>query len=99
MGSNIIFVKKVRVCLKTLSIPFTKWQLCFTKWGAENANYDSFSAREYGHLHDVEVGRIYAGDWAFIPWSADTPSDPADFKITPSTSASHTLEYMLFTDE
>jgi len=46
-------------------------------------------------IHDVEVGRIYAGDWALIPWSADTTSDDADFKITPSTSASHTLEYMI----
>tara|TARA_R110002050_G_scaffold252327_1_gene390542 strand:- start:435 stop:842 length:408 start_codon:yes stop_codon:yes gene_type:complete len=46
-------------------------------------------------IHDVEVGRIYAGDWALIPWSADTTSDNADFKITPSSSASHTLEYMI----
>ena len=27
------------------------------------------------------VGRIYAGDWAFIPWAST-----ADFKITPSES-------------
>jgi len=46
-------------------------------------------------IHDVEVGRIYAGDWALIPWSADTTSDNADFKITPSSNASHTLEYMI----
>lgn len=46
-------------------------------------------------IHDVEVGRIYAGDWALIPWSADTTGDNADFKITPSSSASHTLEYMI----
>jgi hypothetical protein len=46
-------------------------------------------------IHDVEVGRIYAGDWALIPWSADSTGDNADFKITPSTSASHTLEYMI----
>ena len=49
-------------------------------------------------IHDVEVGRLYAGDWALIPWSADTTGDNADFKITPSSTASHTLEYMLFTD-
>lgn len=34
------------------------------------------------------VGRIYAGDWAFIPWSAT-----ADFKITPSETTEMTLEY------
>jgi len=44
----------------------------------------------------VVVGRIYAGDWAFFPWSADTTSTNCDIDITPSTSASHTLEYMLF---
>ena len=49
-------------------------------------------------IHDVEVGRIYAGDWALIPWSADTTGDNTDFKITPSSSASHTLEYMLFAE-
>ena len=49
-------------------------------------------------IHDVEVGRIYAGDWVLIPWSADTTGDNTDFKITPSSSASHTLEHMLFTD-
>lgn len=36
------------------------------------------------------VGRIYAGDWAFIPWSST-----ADFKITPSESTEMTLEYMV----
>ena len=45
-------------------------------------------------IHDVEVGRIYAGDWVLLPWSADTTSDNADFKITPSSSASHTLEHL-----
>jgi len=49
-------------------------------------------------IHDVEVGRIYAGDWALIPWSADTTNDDADFKIDPSHN-DMTLEYMLFTDE
>lgn len=39
---------------------------------------------------DQVVGRIYAGDWAFIPWSST-----ADFKITPSESTEMTLEYMV----
>jgi hypothetical protein len=34
------------------------------------------------------VGRIYAGDWAFIPWAAT-----ADFKVTPSETTEMTLEY------
>ena len=47
-------------------------------------------------IANVVVGRIYAGDWAFFPWSADTTGTNCDIDITPSTSASHTLEYMLF---
>ena len=42
------------------------------------------------------VGRLYAGDWAFFPWN--NHDGAADIKITPSTSASHTLEYMILTD-
>jgi len=44
------------------------------------------------------VGRLYAGDWAFLPWSADTTGTNCDIDITPSAS-NMTLEYMLFTDE
>ena len=40
-----------------------------------------------------DVGRLYAGDWAFFPWSGDW-----DIAITPSDVNSMTLEYMLFTD-
>jgi len=46
----------------------------------------------------VVVGRLYAGDWALIPWSADTTGTNCDVDITPSSSASHTLEYMLFNE-
>ena len=44
------------------------------------------------------VGRLYAGDWAFFPWAADTTGTNCDIDITPSAS-DMTLEYMLFTDE
>lgn len=36
------------------------------------------------------VGRIYAGDFAFIPWDGT-----ADFKITPSVATTMALEYLL----
>ena len=47
-------------------------------------------------LGDREVGRLYAGDWAFFPWN--NHDGAADIKITPSESTSMTLEYMLLTD-
>tara|TARA_Y100001973_G_scaffold88541_1_gene133869 strand:- start:2512 stop:2916 length:405 start_codon:yes stop_codon:yes gene_type:complete len=43
-----------------------------------------------------DVGRLYAGDWALIPWSAHDNDN--DIKIDPSDN-DMTLEYMLFTDE
>ena len=47
-------------------------------------------------IGDIQMGRLYAGDWAFFPWNADTGSTPdADVKIDPSAN-DMTLEYMLF---
>jgi len=47
---------------------------------------------------DQELGRLYAGDWALLPWNADVDATPdADIKITPS-AASMTLEHMVFID-
>ena len=43
-----------------------------------------------------EIGRLYAGDWAFFPWN--NHDGAADIKITPSVSTSITLEHMLFID-
>ena len=44
-----------------------------------------------------ELGRIYAGDFMFAPWNADTTSTNSDIKITPSNSGM-TAEYMAFID-
>lgn len=38
-----------------------------------------------------DVGRLYAGDWALIPWDGT-----ADFKYTPGQTDSTTVEYMMF---
>jgi len=45
-------------------------------------------------INSEQIGKLYAGDFAFFPWEAN--ADTNDIKIQPSTSASHTLEYMLF---
>jgi hypothetical protein len=60
----------------------------------------STTAAEYFEIQvaGTVVGRIYAGDWAFLPWSADSTGTNCDIDITPSAS-NMTLEYMLFTDE
>jgi hypothetical protein len=41
-------------------------------------------------LASQHVGRLYAGDWMFIPWSGGT-----DIKLTPNVSTSVTVEYMV----
>jgi len=58
----------------------------------------STTASEYFLItvNGEDVGRLYAGDWAFFPWSAHDADN--DIKIDPSAD-SMTLEYMLFTDD
>ena len=45
-------------------------------------------------INSEQMGKLYAGDWAFFPWEAN--ADTNDIKIAPSVSNSITLEYMLF---
>jgi len=60
----------------------------------------STTAAQYFEIQvaGVVVGRVYAGDWALFPWSADSTGTNCDIDITPS-AADMTLEYMLFIDE
>ena len=60
----------------------------------------SITAAQYFEIQvaGAVVGRLYAGDFAFFPWAADTTGTNCDIDITPS-AADMTLEYMLFTDE
>jgi len=60
----------------------------------------STSASEYftiklgngtGDSNALELGRIYGGDWMFIPYSA---ANNTDITVTPSVSSAITLEYM-----
>jgi hypothetical protein len=39
----------------------------------------------------TDIGRLYAGDWAFIPWEGS-----GDFKYTPGQTDSTTIEFMMF---
>tara|TARA_R110000782_G_scaffold21524_1_gene57806 strand:- start:52 stop:477 length:426 start_codon:yes stop_codon:yes gene_type:complete len=44
-------------------------------------------------LAAVEIGRLYGGDWMFIPWSGGSGKD---IEFTPSDATETTLEYMVF---
>ena len=44
-------------------------------------------------LAAVEIGRLYGGDWMFIPWSGGSGED---IEYTASDTTETTLEYMVF---
>ena len=55
----------------------------------------STDASEYVdiQIHDQNVGRLYAGDWMFIPWSQ---SDAAgNIELEPSVATALPVEYMM----
>ena len=61
-------------------------------------NTDTDAAKSFEvQIGEYVMGKLYAGDWALIPWSADTTGTNCDITITPS-AADITLEYMLFID-
>ena len=57
----------------------------------------SANSTEYATLtvNSQEVGRLYGGDWVFLPWSA---TSNADIKITPSVATEFTVEYALISE-
>ena len=48
-------------------------------------------------INSEQMGKLYAGDWAFFPWEAN--ADTNDIKIAASVSTAMTIEYALFIDE
>ena len=44
-------------------------------------------------LEDTEIGRLYGGDWMFIPWSGGSGKD---IEFTASDTTETTLEYICF---
>ena len=40
-----------------------------------------------------EIGRLYGGDWMFIPWTADTDED---IIVTPSVATKMVVDYIVF---
>jgi len=48
-------------------------------------------------INSEQMGKLYAGDWAFFPWEAN--ADTNDIKIAASVDTAMTIEYALFIDE
>jgi len=47
-------------------------------------------------MHETMIGRLYAGDWMFIPWNAT--DDAAEIEIEAQNGA-QTIEYAFFASE
>ena len=52
-----------------------------------SSNATEFATLTFG---SQAIGRLYGGDWAFVPWDGTT-----DVKLTPSVSTEFTVEYAL----
>ena len=60
-------------------------------------NTDTDAAKYFiVEINSEQMGKLYAGDWAFFPWEAN--ADTNDIKIQPS-AADMVLEYMILIDE
>ena len=44
-------------------------------------------------IDEVEIGRLYGGDWAFYPWDGGSGQD---LEVQPSSTTDTTLEYIMF---
>jgi hypothetical protein len=45
-------------------------------------------------LEDTEIGKLYGGDWMFMPW--DATSSGKDIEFTANDTTETTLEYICF---
>lgn len=54
------------------------------------------SGNNNGTFQGQELGRLYGGDFMFIPWSANTTNTDSDIMIqTPANSINQEIEYLI----
>ena len=58
----------------------------------------STDATEYFtiEMNSEQIGKLYAGDWMFIPWEAN--ADTNDIKYQPSVTTGMVLEHMIISE-
>ena len=92
MGKNTLTVAEGSTSLKLATAAGAdgagKVYLC------NNATDDTFYLRL--DLHDTIVGRLYAGDWLFIPWSQN---DTANELVIEAVGGSCPYEYAIFKED
>ena len=92
MGKNTLTVAEGSTSLKLATAAGAdgagKVYLC------NNATDDTFYLRL--DLHDTIVGRLYAGDWLFIPWSQN---DDTNELVIEAVGGSCPYEYAIFKED
>ena len=92
MGKNTLTVAEGSTSLKLATAAGAngagKVYLC------NNATDDTFYLRL--DLHDTIVGRLYAGDWLFIPWSQN---DTTNELVIEAVGGSCPYEYAIFKED
>jgi len=92
MGKNTLTVADGSTSLKLATAAgddgASKVYLC------NNATDDAFYIRL--DLHDTIVGRLYAGDWLFIPWSQN---DTTNELVIQAINGSCPYEYAIFKED
>ena len=95
MGKNTLTVADGSTSLKVATTAgidgASKVYLC------NNATDDTFYIRL--DLHDTVVGRLYAGDWLFIPWSQNDVGAQGNDLIIQAIGGSCPYEYAIFKED
>ena len=53
-------------------------------------------ANETGLVTGQEIGRLYGGDFLFLPWSANTVGNDSDIIVqTPANALNKDIEYLI----
>ena len=95
MGKNTLTVADGTTSLKLATTAgidgASKVYLC------NNATDETFYIRL--DLHDTVVGRLYAGDWLFIPWSQNDHGAQGNDLIIQAIGGSCAYEYAIFKED
>ena len=104
-ADSVTGLDQTRAFLVNLYVNFTRQHFRGSEYTADKAHKiymrnPSTVATEYFKISigdsggtPEEIGRLYAGDWMFLPWSAHDAAN--DICITPSVATAMTLEYLL----
>ena len=79
--------------ITTASVPTTHAYVYINNPNTDSTTYFKITIGAHDGAEVEELGRLYGGDWMFIPWCA---ASGKDIEFTPSDATETTLEYTCF---